>query len=77
MRTQEWVVNEKPTDGAACLEIGRNDGVDKGFQLMVQWQGRLGLRQLKFFYDRQLQSPSGACPVDETNIPKVVLEATY
>jgi hypothetical protein len=77
LRTQEWVVNEKPTDGAACLEIGRNDGIDKGFQLMIQWQGRLGLRQFKFFYDRQLQSPTGACSVDETNTPKVVLEATY
>jgi hypothetical protein len=76
MRTQEWVVNEKPTDGAACLEIGRNDGIDKGFQLLIQWQGRLGLRMLKFFYDRQLQSPSGVCPVDETNAPHIVLEAT-
>jgi hypothetical protein len=79
MRTQEWVVQEN-VDGppsAACLEINRPDGLDKGFQLMIQWEGRLGLRQLKFFYDRQLQSPQGSCPVDETNTPKVILEATY
>jgi hypothetical protein len=50
--------------------------VDKAFQLMLQWQGRLGVRQIKFFYDRQLQSPQGACPVDETNTPHIVLEAT-
>jgi hypothetical protein len=77
LRSQEWVVNEKPTDGAACLEIGRQDGVDKGFQLMIQWRGRLGLRQLKFFYDRQLQSPQGVCPLDESQTPHIVLEATY
>jgi len=76
LRTKEWVVNESPTDGAACLEIGRKDGIDKGFQLMLQWQGRLGIRQLKFFYDRQMQSPTGACAVDESNTPHIVLEAT-
>jgi hypothetical protein len=76
LRSKEWVVNESPTDGAACLEIGRMDGIDKAFQLMIQWQGRMGLRQIKFFYDRQLQVPYGSCPVDESNTPKVVLEAT-
>lgn len=75
MRTQEFVVHES-ADEAACLEIGRQDGVDKGFQLMIQWQGRLGIRQMKFFYDRQLQSPQGVCPVDESQTPKIVLEAT-
>jgi hypothetical protein len=76
MRTKEWVVNEQPTDGAACLEIGRMDGIDKGFQLMLQWQGRLGVRMIKFFYDRQLQSPQGNCPTDESATPHIVLEAT-
>ena len=59
----------------ACTEIQRLDGVDKAFQLMVHWQGRLGVRQIKFFYDRQLQSPQGVCPVDESNTPHIVLEA--
>lgn len=76
MRTQEWVVKESK-DEAACLEIGRMDGVDKAFQLMIQWQGRMGIRMVKFFYDRQLQSPQGQCPTPETNTPKIVLEATY
>jgi hypothetical protein len=75
MRTQEFIVHESP-DAAACTEIQRLDGVDKAFQLMVQWQGRLGIRQLKFFYDRQLQSPQGVCPVDESTTPHIVLEAT-
>jgi len=75
MRTQEFIVHES-ADEAACLEIGRQDGIDKGFQLMIQWQGRLGLRALKFFYDRQLQSPQGLCPVDESQTPHIVLEAT-
>src|SRR5215469_4753264 len=79
MRTQEWVVKENVNDSpsAACLEINRPDGLDKGFQLMIQWQGRLGLRALKFFYDRQLQSPQGQCPTPETTIPKVIVEASY
>jgi hypothetical protein len=73
MRTQEFVVHEA-ADGAACTEIQRMDGVDKAFQLMIQWQGRMGIRQLKFFYDRQLQSPQGQCPVDESQTPHIVLE---
>jgi hypothetical protein len=76
MRTKEWIVNEAPTDAAACVEIGRYDGIDKAFQLMVQWQGRMGIRQLKFWYDRQLQSPQGVCPVDESVTPHIALEAT-
>jgi hypothetical protein len=75
MRTQEFIVHESG-DGAACVEIQRMDGIDKAFQLMVQWQGRLGLRQIKFFYDRQLQSPLGVCPVDESITSHIVLEAT-
>lgn len=75
MRTQEFIVHESP-DQAACTEIQRLDGVDKAFQLMIQWQGRMGLRQIKFFYDRQLQSPLGVCPVDESATPHIVLEAT-
>lgn len=75
MRTQEFIVHESE-DESACTEIQRLDGVDKAFQLMIQWQGRLGLRQIKFFYDRQLQSPQGVCPVDESNTPHIVLEAT-
>jgi hypothetical protein len=43
---------------------------------MVQWQGRMGIRQLKFWYDRQLQSPQGVCPVDESVTPHIALEAT-
>lgn len=78
MRTKEFVVNEEnnTSDGAACVEIGRPDGIDKAFQLMIQWQGRMGVRMIKFFYDRQLQSPQGVCPVDESTTPHIVLEAT-
>ena len=75
LRTQEFVVHQSP-DAAACVEIERPDGVDKAFQLMLQWQGRLGIRALKFFYDRQLQSPQGQCPVDESTTPHITLEAT-
>jgi hypothetical protein len=75
LRSQEFVVHESP-DQAACVEIQRLDGVDKAFQLMMQWQGRLGIRQLKFFYDRQLQSPQGVCPIDESITPHITLEAT-
>jgi len=76
LRTSEFVVNQNP-DEAACIEIDRPGGVDKAFQLMLQWQGRLGIRQLKFFYDRQMQSPQGVCPVDESKTPHIVVEATY
>jgi hypothetical protein len=75
LRTSEYIVHESD-DQAACTEIMRFDGVDKAFQLMIQWQGRLGIRQIKFFYDRQLQSPQGICPVDESATPHITVEAT-
>lgn len=75
MRTQEFIVNESPDD-ASCIELGRLNGIDKGFQLMIQWQGRLGVRAVKFFYDRQMQSPQGSRPVSEIDTPHIVLEAT-
>jgi hypothetical protein len=75
MRTQEFIVNDS-LDNASCLEINRLNGVDKAFQLMIQWQGRMGLRQIKFFYDRQLQSPQGQCPTDESTTPHITVEAT-
>jgi hypothetical protein len=75
MRTSEFIVHES-SDASACTEIQRMDGIDKAFQIMVQWQGKLGVRQIKFFYDRQLQSPQGVCPVDESLTPHIVLEAT-
>lgn len=76
LRSTEYVINQDP-DSAACVELGRLGGVDKAFQLMLQWQGRLGIRQLKFFYDRQMQIPLGQCPVDESQSPQIILEATY
>ena len=75
LRTQEWVVNEKETDGAACTEIGRMDGIDKAFQMMIRWQGRMGIRMIKFFYDRQLQAGQGSCATDESDLQKICLEA--
>lgn len=75
MRTSEFIVHESP-DKAACVELNRPDGIDKAFILMIQWQGRMGIRQLKFFYDRQLQSPQGVCPVDESTTPHITVEAT-
>jgi hypothetical protein len=75
LRTSEFIVHQS-ADGAACVEIQRQDGIDKAFQLLIQWQGRLGIRQLKFFYDRQLQSPQGQCAVDESVTPHITLEAT-
>lgn len=75
LRSTEFIVHASP-DGAACTEIQRLDGVDKAFQLMIQWQGRMGIRQLKFFYDRQLQSPLGQCPTDESITPHITVEAT-
>jgi hypothetical protein len=75
LRTTDFVIESDVDDGASCVEILRPAGVDKGFQVMAQWQGRLGIRQIKFFYDRQIQQPYGACAVDESTTPHVTLEA--
>lgn len=75
LRSTEYIVHES-RDHAACTEIQRPDGIDKAFQLLIQWQGRLGIRQVKFFYDRQLQSPQGKCPVNESATAHIALEAT-
>ena len=37
----------------------------------------MGIRQLKFFYDRQLQKPvASVCPTDESTTPHITVEAT-
>lgn len=76
LRSMDFVVKDDTDDGASAIEILRPAGIDKAFQIMCQWQGKLGIRQLKFFYDRQIQQPYGNVPVDEAITPHITLEAT-
>ena len=46
--------------------------VDKGFQLMINWQGRMGIRELRLFVEPYPQPGIGKCTDDETGECNIV-----
>jgi hypothetical protein len=62
------IVAKKITNSPHIIETGgiqspntaRLDGVDKGFQIMLRWQGRLGFRKLKVYWTQQTETSVGA-----------------
>jgi hypothetical protein len=61
---------------AKCVEVGLTENKDKGFQVQVQWLGRMGVKAVKFFYDTDMSEPNvGQCGVDESTTPKIAFES--
>lgn len=73
LRTPEIALDA--TRNTACVEIGRLDGIDRGFQVLVKWQGRMGVRRLQLYFDVATESPLGACMPDETGESNILVEA--
>jgi hypothetical protein len=73
LRTPEVAIDA--ARNSACVEIGRLDGVDRGFQVLVKWKGRMGIRRLQLYVDVATESPLGACMPDESAKQNVLLEA--
>ncbi len=51
-------------------------GKDKGFQLLFEWTGQMGIREIKMFIDPMAAvGERGKCPDDETNLVNAINEA--
>ncbi len=57
------------------IEVGRTDFIDKGFQILITWTGNMAIRGIKFYYRPFSIQASGQVPVDESDIPHIVLDA--
>lgn len=74
VRTPDISGSKDEQDGCAdtCeVESDYGHNVDKGFQLMINWQGRMAIREIRLFIEAYPQSGIGACTpteVGKTNI---------
>jgi hypothetical protein len=56
------------------IETNRNDGIDKGFQVLLKWTGICGVRRMKFFYRPQTEQGHGGSQLSA--IDEVILGET-
>jgi hypothetical protein len=74
IRTPEFSGAKAENDNCAdtCeVESKYIHNVDKGFQLLINWQGRMGIREVRLFVDAYPQAGIGQCTPseeDKTNI---------
>src|SRR5258705_8227643 len=57
------------------IESDYEHNVDKGFQLLINWQGQMGIRELRLFVDPYPQPGIGTCTpseIDKTNIVSAI-----
>lgn len=64
----------KPGSAEQTGEMGKfTPGVDKGFRLLFEWRGRMGVRKVTMYYANEDETIAGACTPDET-IPLAINE---
>jgi hypothetical protein len=69
VRTPEFTGSKAESEACAdtCeVESAYIQNVDKGFQLLFNWQGRMGIRELRLFVDTYPQPGIGNCTPTET-----------
>lgn len=81
-RPQTRTIRTPDITGAASEEDGCSDtcgvetdyqhSVDKGFQILINWQGRMGIRELRIFVEPYPQPGIGKCTVSEENEINIV-----
>lgn len=71
VRSQELVAQ-----GAECNPESENiAGRDKGFSILLEWRGRMGIREVRVFYDGESAKPSkGGCHASEGDEHNAVTE---
>jgi hypothetical protein len=71
VKTEELV-----SQGIACAaETGLSAGQDKGFILLLEWRGRMGIREVRMFYDTAApKETQGACEPSEEGEHNAVTE---
>ena len=75
IRTPEFSGEPTEDDGCAdtCLtESDYNQDTDKGFQLLFNWTGQLGIREIRLFTDPFPQPGIGKCTDQETGEVNIV-----
>ena len=69
LRSEEF----SPQGRACSADSADVPGVDKGFQILLEWRGRMGVRSLKVFATPFESKDTGACAGAETT-PRIVTE---
>jgi hypothetical protein len=75
VRTPDFSGNQFENDNCAdtCeVESQYIHNVDKGFQLLFNWQGRMGIREVRLFIDTYPQPGTGLCTPTEVGEVNVV-----
>jgi hypothetical protein len=75
VRTPDYSGSQDEADNCAdtCgIETPYQHNVDKGFQLLFNWQGRMGIRELRLFVEPYPQPGIGTCTEDEAGKVNIV-----
>lgn len=75
IRTPDFVGAKAENDNCAdtCgIESPYVHNVDKGFQLLINWQGRMGIREVRMFVDQYPQPGVGSCTPSEEGETNIV-----
>jgi hypothetical protein len=75
IRTEEitGTASEEDSCSDTCgIESNYQHSVDKGFQLLINWQGRMGIRELRIFVESYPQPGTGTCTPSEENEINIV-----
>lgn len=66
-QSRTLTTNEFSTVGLDCTPEmnGLTPGRDKGFRLLFEWRGRMGIREVTLFYSDDTEPNVGACPGSE------------
>jgi hypothetical protein len=75
VRTQEFSGSPDEADNCSdtCgIESTYEHNVDRGFQLLFNWQGRMGIRELRLFVEPYPQKGIGECAVSELGETNIV-----
>lgn len=63
IRTEEWKL---PPDSECGPETSQLPGRSKHHQLLIQWRGRMGIKEIRMVFSSTSESKTGACSEDET-----------
>jgi hypothetical protein len=68
--------NEFSNTGLDCEpeSAPNRPGKDKGFGLLLQWKGRMGIRDVRLVYAQAEESNRGGCPISEVGKTIIVTE---
>jgi len=75
VRTPDFSGAKQEDDGCSdtCgIESDYQHNVDKGFQILFNWQGRMGIREVRLFVENYPQPGVGKCTPDEAGEANII-----